>query len=990
MTVDYIFRSDDRAGHVDAQGNFTAGTRAGTYESGVTVEVVQGPVTKSATVRVSVVPGPLHRVDIEPAKQDIEVTKAQRFTAGAMDRYGNPIADLDYTYQSDELAGRVDSQGNFTAGTRTGAYQGAVTVKVSQGAVTKTASAEVMIEPGPLHRVNIEPVEPNIEVTKGRQFTFTTLDRFDNPILGLPFTFRSGEQVGRIDNLGKFTAGTRAGTYDGAVTVEVREGTKTVTAVTAVTIRHGPLERVLLSPGTATLDISDSLKFSVQAVDAYDNPILDARLTWDAEETVGVLTDDGILTAGTLADTFGQGVKVTAILGSVSAGAAASVTVNPGPLHSVSIPPLVEVAAGINQQLDAIARDKYGNLLDDVEVTWTMTNSDAGSITPSGHLTAGEIAGRFQGVIGARATQGDLTSSAASSVTIIPGPLEQVVIAPNPANIGMGMTQQFVAVGADRFGNRVSGLAPTWSVRGGGGAMDANGLFTAGTDPGSYTRTVKAVATQNGITRSASANVTVEPDRIVFESDRKDDQFDIYVMNGDGTDVARRTSSGASGPRWSPDGRRILYDSSGRIFLMTDDGTWKFTIVSETYDVFQADWSSDGAKIVFHCHPEDKHELCVADVDGGNVTQLTSNSADDSRPAWSPDGQLIAFVSDRDGNEEIYVMDSDGSNETRLTIAGGSDIQGVDSEPSWSPDGREILFQSGRSGIEWGIYLMNPDGTNVRQLTPAAAFSSNCPSWSPDGERIVFHSLRDSDKAEIYIMDREGGNVRRLTNDSAIDLCPRWAPRKRGVEVSVASVVIPNTSFLRPFTVQEVTANARGAVVRVETDLGSGSGFIIDPDGLILTNNHVVRDANEITVHLDDGTSYTGRVHGRDLVRDIALLNIEATGLPTLELGDLSRVSLGQRVVVLGYPLGLQNFSVTGGFVSTTARDTGRNVIWVQTDSAVNPGNSGGPLITLQGKVIGVVAAKFVSLAIEGVGFAISSNTIGLYLERLKAGEVIF
>ena len=173
----------------------------------MTVEVVQGPVTKSATVRVSVVPGPLHRVDIEPAKQDIEVTKAQRFTAGAMDRYGNPIADLDYTYQSDELAGRVDSQGNFTAGTRTGAYQGAVTVKVSQGAVTKTASAEVMIEPGPLHRVNIEPVEPNIEVTKGRQFTFTTLDRFDNPILGLPLRSGPGSRWAELTTWGSLPRG---------------------------------------------------------------------------------------------------------------------------------------------------------------------------------------------------------------------------------------------------------------------------------------------------------------------------------------------------------------------------------------------------------------------------------------------------------------------------------------------------------------------------------------------------------------------------------------------------------------------------------------------------------------------------------------------------------------------------------------------------------------------------------------------------------------
>ena len=202
-------------------------------------------------------------------------------------------------------------------------------------------------------------------------------------------------------------------------------------------------------------------------------------------------------------------------------------------------------------------------------------------------------------------------------------------------------------------------------------------------------------------------------------------------------------------------------------------------------------------------------------------------------------------------------------------------------------------------------------------------------------------------------------------------------------------MVIPNASTLKAVTVQELTANARGAVVRIETDLGSGSGFIIDPDGLILTNNHVIRDASEITVFLDNGTSHTGTIQGRDLVRDLAVVKIEASSLPTLELGDLSGVGLGQQVVVLGYPLGTENVTITSGFVSSTDTDGGRNIIWVQTDSAVNPGNSGGPLLNLQGDVVGVVAAKFVSVAIEGVGFAISANTVILYLGRLKAGEVI-
>lgn len=90
-----------------------------------------------------------------------------------------------------------------------------------------------------------------------------------------------------------------------------------------------------------------------------------------------------------------------------------------------------------------------------------------------------------------------------------------------------------------------------------------------------------------------------------------------------------------------------------------------------------------------------------------------------------------------------------------------------------------------------------------------------------------------------------------------------------------------------------------------------------------------------------------------------------------------------------GFPLGSSDLTVTRGLVSAIKVDTGRNIRWIQTDSAINPGNSGGPLVNLQGQVIGVVSAKSVGVSIEGVGFAISANTVKLYLDRLKAGEVI-
>lgn len=175
-------------------------------------------------------------------------------------------------------------------------------------------------------------------------------------------------------------------------------------------------------------------------------------------------------------------------------------------------------------------------------------------------------------------------------------------------------------------------------------------------------------------------------------------------------------------------------------------------------------------------------------------------------------------------------MNADGSNQRRLT-----NHPAVDVFPVWSPDGTEILFQSDRSGR--CIYVMNADGSNVRRLTPTS-YTSSHPSWSRDGMKIVFHSFRDSDKSEIYIMERDGSDITRLTTNSAKDYSPQWVPRKRGVEVTAASVIIPDASKLKDMTAQEVTSQAHPAVVRIETDLGSGSGFIIESGGLIMTNNH--------------------------------------------------------------------------------------------------------------------------------------------------------
>lgn len=136
---------------------------------------------------------------------------------------------------------------------------------------------------------------------------------------------------------------------------------------------------------------------------------------------------------------------------------------------------------------------------------------------------------------------------------------------------------------------------------------------------------------------------------------------------------------------------------------------------------------------------------------------------------------------------------------------------------------------------------------------------------------------------------------------------------------------------------------------------GQGSGFIVDADGLILTNAHVVRDASTVTVKLADRREFEARVLGVDPATDVAVLKIEASGLPTVALGDPSRLAVGDPVLAIGSPFGFEQ-SATAGIVSAKGRSLPREnyVPFIQTDVAINPGNSGGPLFNLEGEVVGV------------------------------------
>jgi serine protease Do len=173
---------------------------------------------------------------------------------------------------------------------------------------------------------------------------------------------------------------------------------------------------------------------------------------------------------------------------------------------------------------------------------------------------------------------------------------------------------------------------------------------------------------------------------------------------------------------------------------------------------------------------------------------------------------------------------------------------------------------------------------------------------------------------------------------------------------------------------------------------GFGSGLIVDPKGVILTNNHVVDGADQVIVELRDGRRFTSKDIKTDPKTDLAIVKIDAKGsLPYLEFGDSSEMEIGDRVLAVGAPFGLTG-TVTSGIVSAKGRSLHLNMYedFVQTDAAINPGNSGGPLVNLEGKVIGINSAiKSRSGGFQGVGLAIASNLAKNVMQQLLEHGVV-
>lgn len=260
---------------------------------------------------------------------------------------------------------------------------------------------------------------------------------------------------------------------------------------------------------------------------------------------------------------------------------------------------------------------------------------------------------------------------------------------------------------------------------------------------------------------------------ITFASDR-DGNFEIYLMNPDGSDQTRLTNRPTNEykPEISPDGKIVVYHITdlqsdppiSEYHAMGVDGTDYGLLIGGPMEVT---WAPDGNGLALSFMSEPKNLDIFTIQFGEEAQQLTTNPAWDQSPAWSPDGNTIAFVSFRDGSPQIFLMDSDGSNQRGILEDGM-----VGYLPAWSPDGTKIAFTSG-DNVNTNIYIMNIDGTEIFQVTDSHGYNEN-PAWSPDGTMLVFWSNR-SGTEQIYRIRTDGTELTRLTNNEFNDEDPHWS-----------------------------------------------------------------------------------------------------------------------------------------------------------------------------------------------------------------------
>ena len=446
-------------------------------------------------------------LEVSPAITTLAVQETAEFSAVARDEFGNVVSGT-VTWGTTEEAGSIDSSGLFTADMAAGTFADLVTASVQTDTGELAATASVTVEPGPIFQVMLQPNEATLDIGSTQPFVVEVLDEFGNQIPDAMILWESTGDAGTIDAGGEFTAGTKVGSYPGALRVDVARGTERVMVTADVSVQPGPPATLEVSPSSATIAVRDVAQFIAVARDEFGN-LVPGTLEWGVVREGGVIAKDGQFTASTVAGIYTDTVTASFQTDSGELIATASVTVEPGPLSSLTVEPAeVTLDVGATRPFTIRVFDEFGNELSGVLASWD-TVANVGDVDANGVFTAGTQAGEFTGAIRVEVAKRTEVASAAVDVNIRPGPLASIEVQPSLIVLERGATQRFTAVGFDQYGNDVPELAFLWEST--GGNIDQLGVFTAVGIPARSRVDASATFMNSAATGSATVLVNLAP-----------------------------------------------------------------------------------------------------------------------------------------------------------------------------------------------------------------------------------------------------------------------------------------------------------------------------------------------------------------------------------------------------------------------------------------------------------------------------------------------
>jgi len=507
-----LFTWSTDAGVVNQTGHFTAQAMPGNGY----VTALFGSVNGSAVVTISV--GLIDHITINPDPASVAVGGSLQFIATAQDVYNNSISGVELIWNTN--AGVVNSTGYFTA--QTMPMNG--WISAVNETVTGTAAVNVIL--GPLDHITINPNPATIVVGESQQFSGAAYDIYNNQIPGVEFTWISN--IGSVNSTGYFTAQTTPGTgFVNAVN-------NTITGIANVEVIVGDIDHIMITPDSASITVGGSLQFTAEPEDIYNNRILYVDFVWNTN--VGSVNSTGYFTAQTVP---GSG-WITATNSTVSGSA--TIDVSAGPVDNIIVTPdPTTVLAGDTQQFTATAYDAFNNMIPEIEFTWS---TNIGVVNLTGYFTAQTVPGT--GFLNANNASIDGTAV----VNVVAGPINNIIVTPDPTTVAVGDGQQFTAVAYDVYNNIIPEVKFNWNTN--MGTVDSTGFFTAQTMPANGW----VSATNGSITGFAAVNVISGPlDHITIEPDSADviagdnqqfiaTAYDIYNNVISGVDFTWNTNAG--------------------------------------------------------------------------------------------------------------------------------------------------------------------------------------------------------------------------------------------------------------------------------------------------------------------------------------------------------------------------------------------------------------------------------------------------------------